>query len=70
MNYEYYKVSRWPDEDFGLRHSLGLVGWPVQAVQGCPNLWGKGGQLHPLPFLAGGKGGKGAFFQKYNINKI
>ena len=37
---------------------------------GTPEPMGQGGQLPPLPFLAGGQGGKGALFQKYNINEI
>ena len=32
--------------------------------------YGARGAIAPLPFLAGGKGGKGALFQKYNINEI
>ena len=32
--------------------------------------YGARGAIAPLPFLAGGKGGKGAFFQKYDINEI
>ena len=39
-------------------------------MAGTPEPMGQGGQLPPLSFLAGGKGGKGALFQKYNINEI
>ena len=32
--------------------------------------YGARGAIAPLPFLEGGKGGKGALFQKYNIDEI
>ena len=36
---------------------------------GTPEPMGQGGQLPPLPFLAGGKRGRGAFFQKITLTK-
>ena len=43
-----------------------LVSAPLRGFSGAlraetPEPMGQGGQLPPLPFLAGGKGGKGAF---------
>ena len=46
------------------------LGDGIVSAAGTPEPMGQGGQLPPCLSQQGARGGKGALFQKYNINEI